>query len=140
MEIELEIGKGMRNVVLPLAVGVIVGMAAIGRAVTPEGGGLLTPSAWQLRSTERVYAAELAGLRRQVEALADLMNQAPDAVRAGMAADRIEQLTRDGHPALSLQREIVAEAATEVMLWAMGGAERQQAEEALTRAIDVLGR
>lgn len=140
MEIELEFGKGMRNVVLPLALGVIVGLAAIGHAMTPEGGGLLTPSAWQLRSAERVYAAELAGLRRQAEALADLVDQAPDAVRAGMAADRIEQLTRDGHPALSLQREALAEAAIEVRLWAMGGAERQQTEEALTHAIDVLGR
>lgn len=140
MEIELEFGKGMWHVVLPLAMGVIIGLAAIGHAVTPEGGGILTPSAWQLRSAERAYAAELADLRRQAEALADLMNQAPDAVRAGMAADRIEQLTRDGHPGLSLQREALAEAAIEVRLWAMGGAERQQAEEALTHAIDMLGR
>jgi hypothetical protein len=140
MEIELEFGKGIRNVLLPLASGLLIGLAAIGRALTPEGGGLLTPSAWRLRTAERAYATELTELRRQAEALADLMNDPPDAVRAGIVADRIEQLTRDGEPGLTLQRQALVEAATQVRLWSMGGAERQQAEEALAQAIEVLAR
>lgn len=140
MEIEVDIGKGMRSAFLPLAVGVLICLMVIGHAVTPEGGGVLTPSAWRLRAAERAYATELAELRRQAEVLAALINDAPDAVQAGFAADQIERLTRDGEPGLSVQRQALAEAAAQLRLWSMGGAERQQAEEALIRAIDILAR
>jgi hypothetical protein len=138
MEIELEVGQGLRKVWASLAICVIVGLTILGRAVTPPGGGVLTPSDWQLRNAERAYVTELARLRQEATGLADILDRAPDPVRAGLDADRVAQLTRSGHPGLALQRQALAEAADDVRLWAMGGGARDAAEQALERAVSLL--
>jgi hypothetical protein len=138
MEIELEVGHEWKTVAVPLVIVLLAGLVLIGRAVTPPGGGILTPSAWKLRQAERDYLAEMDELRQEAQELADILNRAPDAVRAGLAADRIAQLTASGHAALSLQRQALSDAAEAVRLWAMGGSERLEAEEALSTAIALL--
>ena len=119
MEIELELGHDWKKVATPLAFLALASLVLIGRAVTPLGGGILTPSAWKLRRAEREYAAEVIQLRQEAQALADILNHAPDAVRAALTADRITQLTASGNPALSLQRQALTNAAEAVRLWAM---------------------
>lgn len=121
-----------------LALVLLAGLALVGHAVTPPGGGILTPSAWNLRQAEREYEAELGELRQAAQDLADILNRAPDAVRAGLAADRIAQVTASGHPGLALQRQALSEATEGVRLWAMGGDDRAAAEEALARAASLL--
>ncbi len=139
MEVEIEVREGWWAAALPALVLALLGLALLGRAVTPEGGGLLTPSDWRLRAAERAYREERAALREEAEALAALLDRAPDPVRAGLAADRIAQRALDGAPALALQREALAGAAEGVRLWAMGGGSREAAVEALERAVSLLG-
>jgi len=113
-------------------------LAAIGAAVTPAEGGILTPYEWQLRKAEKEYQQELAELRESTEELAALLNRSPDPVRGGMIADRIQSAALDGQPVLELQRQAVSSAAEIVKLWAMGGATREDAEIAVNDAIDAL--
>lgn len=138
MEIEVELGKGWHWALLPLALLVLVGLVLLGRSVTPKGSSLLTPAEWGLLKAERAYREELGDLRQAAEELAALLNARPDPVRAGLAADRAEQLALEGQPALALQREALTRAAEAVRLWAMGGGSREDAEVALAEAVQLL--
>jgi hypothetical protein len=137
-EVEIEVGEGWWIVLLPVLVLIAVGLALLGRQVTPEGGGVLTPARWNLLKAERIYDKELGTLRDDVEELARLMNGGPNPVEAGLAADRIQYETLDGHPALALQRETVANASEMIRMWSMGGAMREEAEIALDEAVSSL--
>jgi hypothetical protein len=137
-EIEIEVGEGWWIVLLPVILLVSVGLALLGRQVSPEGGGVLTPARWNLLKEERAYDKELGILRDDVEELVRLMNGGPNPVEAGLAADRIQYETLDGHPALALQREALANATEMVRLWSMGGAMREEAEVALEEAVSLL--
>jgi hypothetical protein len=137
-EIEIEVGKGWWIILLPVILLVAVGLALLGKQVTPESGGVLTPTKWNLLKEERTYDKELGTLRDDVEEVTHLMNGQPNPVGAGLAADRIQYETLDGHPALALQREAVANAFEMVRLWSMGGATREEAEIALGEAVSLL--
>jgi hypothetical protein len=139
-EIEIEIGEGWWAALLPLILLVVIGLAILGRQLTPETGSVLTPAAWRLMKAERAYEEELGLLREDVEELVRMFNANPNPVEAGLAADRIQYETLDGHPALSLQREAVAYASEIVWNWAMGGKTREDAEVVLTEAILMLER
>lgn len=138
MDVEIELGRGWWLALAPVALLAFFGIALLGRSVTPQGGGLLTPVEWQLVKAERAYIQELTSLRDEAENLVALLNQAPDPVRAGAAAERIAQDTLDGQPSLELQRAALVQAAEGVRLWAMGGGDRQTAEEALSEVIRLL--
>jgi len=137
-EIEIEVGEGWWIALLPVILLISAGLALLGMQVTPEGGGVLTPARWSLLKEERAYDKELGTLREDVEELASLINGGPNPVEAGLTADRIQYETLDGHPALALQREAVANASEMVRLWAMGGAMREEAEIALEEALSLL--
>ncbi len=101
---------------------------------------MLTTSGWRMLKAESEYGKELKQLRGDAEELAFLLNRPPDAVRAAMTADRIQQESLYGQPALELQRMALADAAEMVRLWAMGGGMREDAEYALAGAIALLER
>jgi hypothetical protein len=140
MDVEVELGRRWWGGVAAMAAVVLVGLTLLGRAVTPEGGVVLTPEEWRLLKASRAYDQELGRLRDEAGALVDILNRSPDAVRASAAADRVAQMAVEGNGALALQREALASAAEAVRLWAMGGAERQGAAAALQEAVDLLGR
>lgn len=137
-EIVIEFGEGWWIVLIPVLILIVLGLTLLGKQVTPEGASLLTPSRWQLMKAERSYEKELGLLRSETEALVNLLNHGPNPVEAGLTADRIHQETLDGHTALGLQREAVANASEMVRLWAMGGAAREEAEAALAEAVSAL--
>jgi hypothetical protein len=137
-EIEIEVGEGWWIVLLPVILLVAVGLALLGKQVTPESGDVLTPARWNLLKEERAYDKELCTLRDDVEEMTHLMNGVPNPVETGLTADRIQYETLDGHPALALQREAVANASEMVRLWSMGGATREESEIALGEAVSLL--
>ena len=137
-EIEIEVGEGWWFVVLPGIIMIAVGLALLGKHVTPEDGSVLTPAEWTLMKAEREYDKELGALRDETKELARLLNGHPNPVEAGLAADRIQYETLSGHPALGLQRDVVANASEMVRLWAMGGAPWEDAEAALQEAVLLL--
>jgi hypothetical protein len=138
MEIEIDLSENWWTTLIPIGIVILVVLAAIGAAVTPAEGGILTPYEWQLRKAEKEYQQELAELRESTEELAALLNRSPDPVRGGMIADRIQSTAMNGQPVLELQRQAVSSAAEIVKLWAMGGATREEAETAVNDAIEVL--
>jgi len=137
-EIEIEIGEGWWVVLIPVILLVGIGLATLGRQLTPEDGSVLTPAAWRLMKAERAYEEELGLLRENADELVHMLNGHPNPVEAGLAADRIQYETLDGHPALSLQRDAIASASEMVRKWAMGGSTREDVEAALTEAILML--
>jgi len=138
MEIEIDLSENWWTTLIPIGIVILVVLAAIGAAVTPAEGGILTPYEWQLRKGEKEYQQEIAELRESTEELAALLNRSPDPVRGGMIADRIQSAAMDGQPVLELQRQAVYGAAEAVKLWAMGGATREEAETAVNDAINAL--
>ena len=86
----------------------------------------------------QAYRQELSVLRQDVEILAGLLEQAPDPVRAQLAAEQVLAHTGQGQEMLASQRESVALAAARLRDWAIGAVERQEAVAALEQAIYIL--
>ena len=82
----------------------LLGMGMLGKPytpVTPAGETrLLTWNDWQLIKAEQRYTAEREVLRTDDDALAALLNQAPDPVAAQILAQRVARDTVDGEEAL----------------------------------------
>jgi hypothetical protein len=134
-EIEIELGEGWWTIVLPVVILLVVGLALLGRQVTSEDGGVLSPADWTLMKAEREYDKELGRLRDGAEELVQILNGHPNPVEAGLTADRIQYETLSGHPALTVQRDVLANASQLVRMWAMGGATREEAQVALEAAV-----
>ena len=139
-EIEIEIGENWWIALLPVVILVAVGLAVLGKQVTPGAGNVLSPAEWTLMKAEREYDQELGRLRDNAKELAQLLNGYPNPVEAGLTADRIQYETLSGHPALGVQRDVVANASQLVRMWAMGGATRADAEAALEEVVLLLER
>ena len=139
MEVELNFPKdGRTPALLILALFVLLGLGALGRAVTPSGDRLLTWDEWTLLQARQAYQRELAALRGDAEALAGLLAQSPDPVRAQLLAERVLAHTASGQPALDLPRQAVAAAAQALRDWAAGAGERSAAEDTLAEAVWLL--
>ena len=67
---------------------------------------LLTWNDWQLFKAEQRYSAEREVLRADDDALAALLNQAPDPVAAQILAQRVARDTVDGEAALLSARTL----------------------------------
>ena len=136
MEVEFSFPKdGRTPALLILALLVLLGLGALGRAVTPAGDRLLTWDEWRLLQARQAYQRELAALRGDAERLAGLLAESPDPVRAQLLCERVLSETGSGQAALSLQREAVALAAQALRDWAAGAGERSAAEAALEAAV-----
>lgn len=139
MEFELEFNHRWNWYwLLPFMLLLLTGMGALGRALTPAGDKLLTWSEWQVLQMRQAYRQELSVLCQDVEILAGLLEQAPDPVRAQLAAEQVLAHTGQGQEMLASQRESVALAAARLRDWAIGAVERQEAVAALEQAIYIL--
>lgn len=138
MEIEFDSKRWNPAVALLILLVASIGLGALGRAITPEGDRLLAWSDWQVLRARQAYRAELAQLRLDAEALAGLLNLAPDPVRAQMLADQVLNHTAEGQDALAAQRLAISDAALYVRDWAVGTADYATAQEALSYAFQVL--
>ena len=138
MEIELDLQQRWWVVFLPIVVVLIVSLILVGRSVTPAGDAVLTTAEWEHRKAERIHQVELAALRDASEELAEILNHSPDAVRANLTASRLAQIFGDGVASLELQRESLLVAAERVRAWGMAAGTREDAEDALLRAIEFL--
>jgi hypothetical protein len=139
MEFELEFDHRWNwTWMLPVMLLLMAGLGTLGRALTPVGDKLLTWSEWQVLQMRQAYRQELTVLRKDVEILAGLLEDAPDPVRAQLAAEQVLAHTQQGQEMLTTQREAVALAAVALRDWAIGAVERQIAEVALDQAIYML--
>ena len=138
MEIELDLQQRWWVVFLPIVVVLIVSLILVGRSVTPAGDAVLTTAEWEHRKAERIHQVELAALRDASEELVEILNRPPDAVRANLTASRLAQIFGDGVASLEIQRESLLVAAERVRAWGMAAGTREDAEDALLRAIEFL--
>jgi len=136
MEIDIgEFAGAIWTWLTPVLIVALVGLTLIGRAITPEPPQILSWTKWQTLKAERRYQNELGKLRQDVDTLAELLNQRPDPVQTQILAQRMLNDIEEGHPALSFQRELVAQAATDVQDWSVGALDRQEAAESLEIAV-----
>jgi hypothetical protein len=107
--------------------------------VTPAGETrLLTWNDWQLFKAEQRYTAEREVLRADDDALAALLNQAPDPVAAQILAQRVARDTVDGEAALLSARTALQQAAQDVASWTSGALDQNTAVASLQTASDLL--
>jgi len=142
MEIELGTWPAKRMLFSCLAVLVLVGLALLGRGVTPveaDSPVVLTPARWAATSLSRQAHAETERLQRDAgELRAFLAGPAsPDPVRAMLLAQRLYAGHRQGTSATAGARQALIDAAATAARYASGAASRDQAvatlNEALTR-------
>ena len=131
---------GILAVVTVLAV---LSLGALGKPVTPPASAagetrLLTWNDWQLFKAERRYEAEQEILRLDADALATLLNKAPDPVAAQMFAQRIARHTSAGEAALLAARSALEAAAQDVASWSTGALDRDTAVVSLQTVSDLL--
>jgi hypothetical protein len=141
MEISID-RKTIYGILVLVALLSLLGLGALGKPITPvttDGNArLLTWDDWQLFKAEREYVAEREILRTDDDALAALLNQAPDPVAAQILAERISQHTADGEPVLLSARSALQQAAQDVASWSAGVLDRDTAVASLQAASDSL--
>ena len=144
--LEIELDERARRAAIAGAIFVALLAVALlafgGRLATPvdeEGRArLLTWSDWQEMKSQRAFRAERERMRREAEELARLLEARPDPVRAMLLRDRIRRETAGGHPALEASRQALREAAEAVAAWASGGADIEEARQAVQKAVERL--
>lgn len=116
----------------------VVGLGALGRAVTPPPGRLLSWADWQAFKLERQYRTELAQLRANADELAQALNTLPDPIRVGLLHDRLLQRHHTGLSALEPDRAALLTANEAVYQWATGALSREQALTAVQVTLEAL--
>jgi len=120
----------------------MLGLGALGKLYTPVtstgDARLLIWDDWQLIKAERQYDAERGILRTDADALAALLDQAPDPVAAQLLAQRITQHTANGQAALQSARTALLQATQDVASWTAGALDRDTAFASLQAATDLL--
>ena len=144
MEIDLGFGREGAAVGIGLLVALLIGLALLGRAVTPLAVDdaksqpralILTPERWQAARLARQARSETEALRRDVESLRALLDGgAPDPVAAMLLAQRVYTRHRTGTSAMAAARLALIEAARVTALYASGSAPRQDAIDAFNGA------
>jgi hypothetical protein len=140
---EIELPKNWDRIKIPLlAVGCLVALVItfvllgwLGKAYTPQGGGILTTEEWTILKAQRAYDAELSRLQQIAEQLFALLGGSPDPVRAQVLVSRYETQLAGGQPALQAQRDGLMQAAEGVQFWALGQISREDATTLLNAAI-----
>jgi hypothetical protein len=132
---ELDLSTHRPTFIVLAAILLLVGTAALGRALLPTADRLLTLSEWQVLKASRSYQLELQHLQTSAENLAALLNARPDPVRAQLLAEDIARLASQGQPALVYSREKLVLAAQAVSDWAVGAIDRESAVQALQDAV-----
>lgn len=137
MEIEIE-WKGLSALWIGAIVAAVVLLGVLGRAVTPDGGRVLTWEEWQIYRARQEYRRELQELQQACEEMAGLVNKPLDPLRVLTVTDRLNRtLEKQRQEALQPQREAVREAVSALRGWAQGD-RRDAAVSALEQAIRLL--
>ncbi len=137
MEIEIE-WKGLSALWIGAIVAAVVLLGVLGRAVTPEGGRVLTWEEWQIYRARQEYRRELQELQQACDEMAELLNRPLDPLRVLTVTDRLNRtLEKQRQEALQPQREAVREAVSALRGWAQGD-RRDTAVSALEEAIRLL--
>lgn len=124
-----------------LVIGALVGMAHLGRDVTPmdtNSPRLLGWSDWRLLQAERAYAEELAVLRADAMQLSQTLDQQPNPVPTQFLVERIARHTQDGDASLESARTALANAALNVRDWSTGTLDRDTAILSVQSAMSLL--
>jgi len=140
MEIELGTWPDKRVLLGGLVALVLVGLAILGRGVTPveaDGPAVLTPAAWAAANLSRQARAETERLQRDAgELRAFLASPAPpDPVQALLLAQRLYAAHRQGTSATAGARQALIDAAATAARYASGAVPREQAVAALNDAL-----
>ena len=119
-----------------------LGLGTLGKPYTPvttAGDTRLLPwDDWQVLKAERQYTSERTVLRSDADALASLLNQAPDPVVAQLLEERISRHTSNGQAALLTAGTALLQAAKDAASWTSGGLDRATAVASLQTATDLL--
>ena len=125
-----------------LVIAALIGMAQIGRGVTPldQAGNpqLLSWPDWRLLQAERQHSAELSNLRSDASQLAAMLDARPDPVVAQLLAEAIARDTRSGDPSLADARQALLNAALDVRDWTTGTLDRDTAVQSVQTAFTLL--
>jgi len=140
MEIELGTWPARRMLFGCLAVVVLVGLALVGRGVTPVAGDspvVLTPARWAAARLSRQAHAETERLQRDAGELRALLAgpASPDPVQALLLAQRLYAAHRQGTSATAGARQALIDAAATAARYASGAVPREQAVTALNDAL-----
>ena len=140
MEIELGGWPDKRVLLGCLAALVLVGLALLGRGVTPveaDGPTVLTPAAWAAANLSRQARAETERLQRDASELRALLASPapPDPVQALLLAQRLYAAHRQGTSATAGARQALIDAAATSARYASGAVPREQAVAALNDAL-----
>lgn len=140
MEIELGGWPDRRRLLGGLAVLLLVGLALLGRGVTPvsaDSPAVLTPARWAAASLARQARAETERLQRDAGELRAFLAGAasPDPVQAMLLAQRLYVAHRQGASATAGARQALIDAAATTARYASGAASRDQAVAALNEAL-----
>jgi len=141
MELELEFQGNAKAILGTLVLFlVLVGLGAYGRVVTPNPPKVLTWADWRFLAVQREYARQIAAMRQAAEALAVLLDESPEPLRAAWEAEQMADRWENAQvlEALSAQRDGLVAAARAVQDWAAGRQSLQGAREALQDALEVL--
>lgn len=140
--IEITLDRQSRQWLMAIAVLVgivsVLALGALGRAVTPAPGRLLSWGDWQALKLERQYRAELAALRNSAEQLAQALDSAPDPIRVGLLHDRLAQTHHVGVLALMQPRTALLAANEAVYAWALASLSRAEALAVVQTALESL--
>ncbi len=140
MEIELGAWPAKRLLFGCLAALVLVGLALLGRGVTPveaDRPAVLTPARWAAASLARQARGEAARLARDAGELRALLAgpASPDPVQAMLLAQRLYAGHRQGVSATAGARQALIDAAAAAAQYASGAVTRERAVAALNEAL-----
>ena len=113
-----------------LVIAALVGMAQIGRDVTPMDTGtprLLEWADWQLLQAQRTHTKELAVLRADAMQLSQALDLKPNPVTTQFLIKQIAQDTKEGDASLASARLALENAALNVRDWSTGTLDRDTA-------------
>lgn len=109
----------------------LVGFAYIGQNATPLDAAtgearIITWSDWQVLQMRREHNRELAVLREDLTAIAQMFQFPPDPVAAQILQARIAQHTDSGQRTLEMARAHLQNAADGLVAWSSGQIEREE--------------
>lgn len=119
----------------------LIALGALGWGLTPQHDaepGFLTWTEWQVLKSTRAYRAELTRLEQETDALAEMLTQTPDPVRAQLTVTRLTRALATGEPVLAEARSTVLGAALTVQDWAIGANSWEAAQTAVAYTGHVL--
>lgn len=119
----------------------LLALGALGWGLTPQHDaepGFLTWTEWQVFKSARAYRAELTRLEQETDALAEMLTQTPDPVRAQLTVTRLTRELATGAPVLAVARATVLGAALTVQDWAVGANTWEVAQATVAYAGEML--